>query len=244
MYEKVLSDLRSGIPVLLYDEEKREGETDMVVASQFVTPDVVRRMRKDAGGYICTTVREGDARLLGLPLMQEFLSGAIPEYARLFDQSDLRYDKSSPFSFTINHRNTFTGISDEDRSLTIREFSSFLSTLDSSDGRRVEFQKNFRCPGHVNLIIARDGYFSRRRGHTELSTFMAEEAGLTPSATVVEMLSDTGKSMNKEEAIAYAERNSLTFIEGKEIIAQWANGQNNGLGRLRPAASRSSALPS
>ncbi len=242
MYQKALDDLSKGLPILVYDSEKREGETDLVIASQYATPDVIRRMRKDAGGYICTTVRESDAREIGLPLMQEFLARAIPEQRELFDQTDLRYDKSSPFSFTINHRDTFTGISDNDRSLTVIEFAKFISNVMPTPQKRKEFQRTFRTPGHVNLIIARDGYFAVRKGHTELTTFLAEEAGLIPSTTVVEMLSDTHSSMTRIEAQEYAESQSLTFIEGKEIIEQWANGQGNGVRCVRSAPSRSPVL--
>lgn len=243
MWEKALSDLRAGTPVLIFDFEGREGETDMVIASQFATPDVIRRMRKDAGGLICTTIREKEARVLGLPLMQESLGNAVAGLGDLFDQSDLKYDKSSSFSLTINSRNTFTGISDVDRSITAREFSDLIGDMDSDTRIRNRFQESFRSPGHVHLLIAREGYFSRRKGHTELSTYVMEEAGLIPTATIVEMLSDSGKSMTRQEALDYAERNSLTFIEGKAIIEQWTNGQGNGLGGIRSSSSGTSPFP-
>ena len=86
-----------------------------------------------------------------------------------------------------------------------------------------EFYREFRIPGHVHLLISRDGYFSERRGHTELATYIVERAGLVPSATLAEMLSDSGRAMTLEEARNFAMDHNLTFIEGKEIIEKWTN---------------------
>ena len=79
--------------------------------------------------------------------------------------------------------------------------------------------------GHIHLLIATDGYFKNRRGHTELSTYLVEQAGLIPSATIVEMLSDSGYSMTYDETKKYADQNSLDIITGDEIIKYW--GENH-----------------
>ncbi|MGC8623184.1 MAG: 3,4-dihydroxy-2-butanone-4-phosphate synthase [Candidatus Micrarchaeia archaeon] len=223
---EAMEKLRKGEPILIYDSDSRERETDIVVASQFITPEKIRRMRKDGGGLICTTLTYNDAEKLGLDYLINIYKRSGMEIFKRLDPYDIKYDASIPtFSITINHRDTFTGISDADRALTIRKFSEIIGLAQNGKEMAIEeFGKQFRAPGHVNLLIASKGMLGERTGHTELSTFVADNAGLLPTATIVEMLGDDGKSMSKDEAKSYAERNGLTFIEGKEIISYWKNG--------------------
>jgi len=233
MFEQAINDLRDGKPVLIFDNPDREGETDIVFASQFVDHDKVRFMRTYGGGLICTTLRENEATKIGIPYIEDVYRNYLKLNPKAFDNSDLRYDKNSSFSVTINDRRTFTGIPDNDRSLTITSFANFLSNLNRYNGSAGDvFSQTFRIPGHVILIIARNGYFSQRRGHTELSTYLTERAGLIPSATIVEMLDTDGYSLKKEKARTFAKKHKLTFIEGDAIIAQWQNDQSNGNGGI------------
>lgn len=229
MIESALEQLRSGKPILIFDGEGREGETDMVIPSQFATQETITRLRTDGGGLLCVTIRETDARKLGLFFFDSFFRDLGIVDRNLFFNGDLRYDSSSPFSLPINHRSTFTGIPDIDRSKTVTSFAGLIGNLPSYNGNaKDQFAKEFRSPGHVWIIISREGYFQSRRGHTELSTYMVETAGLIPSAAIVEMLSPNGHSLTKEEAMKYASDNSLVFIEGKDIVAAWRNGTGNG----------------
>ncbi len=232
MLDRALKDLRSGKPILVFDDDKREGETDIMVASQHMTPDYIRMMRQDGGGLICVTVRERDAMKIGLPFIEEYFA-RNENFSSLFRNSDLRYDLSSAFSITLNLRTNFTGITDIERSATIKGLAQFISGMDKINGSTLQqFSALFRAPGHVFTLIARDGYFNKRRGHTELGTYLVEKAGMIPSIAMVELLSDTGRAKTKEEAAKYAEAHSLSFIEGKSIIAAWADDANNGNGGL------------
>lgn len=230
MIEKAIRELSSGKPVLIHDSLSRENETDIVVPSQFVTPDTIRFMRKNGGGLICVTIREVEAKAFGLDYIDRLLD---LKDRNLLYSGDVRYDQTSPFSLWINSRDTFTGISDNDRAATVHQLAAFISSAREYNGNAPsEFARKFRTPGHVPLIIAREGYFSRRRGHTELSTYLLEKAGLIRSATIVEMLGDDGRSMQPEEARNFAESHSLIFIEGSEIIDSWSNETRNGNGGL------------
>ena len=231
MISEAIQSFRSGKPVLIFDSQDREGETDIVFPSQFVNIEAMKFMRKNGGGLICTTMKETDAVRIGLPFIEDFYREHLGLGQKVLDASDLRYDTNSSFSVTINHRNTFTGVPDRDRAFTISAFASYLQGLSTYNGTaRDVFSSQFRIPGHVILLIARDGYFARRRGHTELSTYLVESAGLIPSATIVEMLDDNGYSLSHDKARKFAEDHSLTFIEGKYIIDQWANDQSHGYG--------------
>ena len=124
---------------------------------------------------------------------------------------------------TINHRKTFTGITDNDRSLTIKEFSNLAREAVSKEdgwGKR-ELGKGFRAPGHVHLLNASQRILETRFGHTELSTALVIMAGLVPSATVCEMMGDDGDALPKAEAVAYAEENGLVSLEGSDIVSAW-----------------------
>ncbi|WMT51983.1 MAG: 3,4-dihydroxy-2-butanone-4-phosphate synthase [Ferroplasma sp.] len=222
MYSDAITAFRNRNPVLIFDADTREGETDIVIPSQFITPDIIRIMRKDAGGLICTTVKQADAEKIGLPYIEDLFRKCLDMDKSILNAEDMKYDKDSTFSITINSRDTFTGISDNDRSLTVQHFAGFLKDLKVEKISPDSFGSVFRTPGHIHLLIARDGYFSRRRGHTELSTYLVEQAGLIPSATIVEMLDDNGKSMTRDKTENYARKHGYGFATGEEIISEWS----------------------
>ena len=117
--------LRSGKFVLVFDSDSREAETDMMIASEHVTFESVRTLRKEAGGLICTTAPAEVSRKLDLPFLAELFAESYGKHPVLkgLAPNDLPYDTKSAFSLTINHRHTFTGIPDRDRALTISEFA-------------------------------------------------------------------------------------------------------------------------
>jgi len=222
---KALEDLRQGRFVLVYDADGREEETDIVIASERVTPEAVRILRKDAGGLICTTANTSIQEALGLPFLSDLFLGMAERYPVMqrLTPNDIPYDVKSAFGITINHRRTFTGITDDDRALTIKEFADLAKrALTSEDGwAKTEFGNNFRAPGHVHLLNTSDRILETRFGHTELATALVIMAGLVPSATVCEMMGDDGRALSKEKAREYAETHACVFLEGAEVIEAW-----------------------
>jgi 3,4-dihydroxy 2-butanone 4-phosphate synthase len=222
---RALEALRRGDFVLVYDGDGREEETDLVLASEHVTPDAIRTMRKEAGGLICLTVSADVRARLGLPFMSDILRSAGRDHPMLLDvaREDMRYDRHSAFSLTINHRDTFTGVTDRDRALTIRRFASLArETVRRENGwARRAFSDEFRSPGHVPLLNASEPLLEARRGHTELSTALTTLAGLVPSATLCEMMADDGRARSAEDAKAYAHARNLLFLEGQDIVRAW-----------------------
>ncbi len=222
--EKALNDLKKGKMVLVYDFDDRERETDMVVASQHMDHSHIRTMRKDGGGLICTTLHGPLAEELGLPFLADLFAMASKDYPAMSGLTpfDIPYDTKSAFSITVNHRDTYTGITDRDRALTIVELTKVAGMNGDASGKRSEFGKHFRAPGHVHLLRTSEELLSTRKGHTEMSTVLTMMAGLIPSATICEMMGDDGEALSKEKAIDYAERNGLVFLEGKDVIEAWA----------------------
>ncbi|MGC8672955.1 MAG: 3,4-dihydroxy-2-butanone-4-phosphate synthase [Thermoplasmata archaeon] len=223
--EKLFEKIRKGSPVLIFDSDKREGETDIVVPSQFIKKENILEMRRNGGGLICTSLTYEHAMKLGLDFLVNIFNKSGMEIFKYLYPNDIPYDEKSSFSVTINHRKTFTGIPDKDRALTISEFAKLLLKVDSLDEKEamLEFGRNFRAPGHVHLLIASKDLLNGRRGHTELSTSLMIMAGIIPSATMVEMLGDDGSSLPFSKAKNYAIEHNYPFIEGNEIIERWEN---------------------
>lgn len=219
--ERTIEDLQQGKMILLYDYEEREGETDLVIPALNTRSDDIVRMRIDGGGLICVAIHGEAAKRLGLPFMSDILkivsmNGHRSLQSLVEKQGDIRYDSRSSFSLWVNHRDTFTGIPDNDRALTINKIGQTVQKVLS--GEEVDFGKEFRTPGHVALLRAATGLLNERKGQTELSIILATMAGISPSMVLCEMLDErTGKALSKEDAMEYASRNGLAFIEGKEI---------------------------
>jgi 3,4-dihydroxy 2-butanone 4-phosphate synthase len=223
--EQAINALREGKFVLIFDSDSREAETDMVIASEKMTPESIRTMRKDAGGLICTTVPAETWEKLDLPYLAELFVEAYNKHPglRLLAPTDLPYDTKSAFGITINHRRTFTGIPDHDRALTISEFAKLGQRVRgmTQEEAKEALGKDFRAPGHVFLLNSQPGMLDVRRGHTELASALLTLAGMYPSATVCEMLGDDGRSLRKEKAQEYASRSGLVYLDGAEIIEAW-----------------------
>lgn len=220
-----LESLRNGKFVLVYDADGREEETDFIMASQFVTPESIKIMRKEGGGLIFLMVANEIGGKFELPFMTDLYLKNYESYEviKALIPNDIPYDTKSSFSLTINHRKTFTGITDNDRALTMSEFSKIAQeTVSIENVHAIElFGKNFRSPGHIPICMASSNPLKSRFGHTELSVALLKMADLLPVSSGCEMMGDNGKSLPKEEAFAYAKKNGLVFLEGKEVIDEW-----------------------
>jgi len=219
-----LQSLATGEPVLVFDAPDREGETDLIFLSESVTPELVRLARKDAGGLICTAMSDELRRRLDLPFFADLLGLAKKEYPSVAGLAERpRYDRRSAFGITVNHRANFTGVPDNDRALTIRTVGEIARAAPGlSDGAlREKFRASFISPGHIQLLYAAPKLFGERKGHTELAISLARMAGLSESATVCEMLGDSGGAREPDAARRYAEEHGFQFLEGRTIIEAW-----------------------
>lgn len=223
MIDDAVKALVRGEAILLYDFDNRERETDLMVAAQFITPELVFQMRRDAGGLICVAIDPVACTRMGLPyfadiLLQASRSGdGFDAIKSIYErEGDIPYDTKSSFSLWVNHRKTYTGITDVDRSLTIKKLAEI--THKSLNGDTVDFGAEFRSPGHVPLLRTAPGLLGDRRGQTELSIILAREARVIPAMVMCEMLDGkTGKALVIEDAKEYAAAHALAFVEGREV---------------------------
>ncbi len=219
MIQKALEALKNGEIVLVFDADNRERETDMIVAAEFMTPQHMTTIRNDAGGLFCVPISSENSDKLGIPFMTDIMEEAGDKYHVLNELSpnDIPYDEKSAFSITLNHRETFTGITDNDRAFTIKQLG-----LLCKNGKHEELGKLFRAPGHVTLLRAAEGHVLKRKGHTEMSIALMEMAGLTEVAVCCEMMDDvSGGSLSTDDARKYAEENDLVFLNGADLIAAY-----------------------
>lgn len=219
---KAIEAMKSGEIVLIYDADDREGETDLAIPVMNMTPKDVARFRSDGGGLLCVALHPKTAEKLGLPFISDLLrsssNNGFANIKSIVEKSgDIPYDRKSSFSLWVNHRKTYTGITDNDRALTINELGKITEKV--LNGEDVDFGGEFRSPGHVALLRAADGLLSERRGQTELSIALATLADITPAVAICEMLDETtGKALTKEDAKKYASDNGFVFVEGHEIV--------------------------
>lgn len=217
--EQAAALLREGRPVLLFDDDRREKEVDLFFAAEHATPEAVRLLRQDAGGLIFLAVDPKVGHALQLPFLHDLFADAAAKHPVLgkLIPNDIRYDTRSSFSLTINHRDTFTGITDDDRSLTIREFAK-LARAPTPDA----FGKSFRAPGHVHLCVGADRLLHQRKGHTELGVALARLAGITPVLAGCEMLGE-GRALALPQAEAWAKRHGTVLVRGADVEHAWLN---------------------
>ncbi len=190
--KSVIEDIKKGIPVIVIDNEDRENEGDLVIASELVSPDNINFMAKEGRGLICISITSEKAAQLDLEPMES------------------RNSSLHETNFTISvdaKKNTTTGISAYDRSITIQTLIS--DNVKSSDLAR---------PGHIFPIVGKDGGVLRRAGHTEASIDLALMAGLKPSGVICEIMADNGEMARGEELQKFSEKHNLKIISIASLI--------------------------
>ena len=216
----------AGRPVCLFDSEFREGETDLLFAAGKVQPEDIRQLRKDCGGLLFLAIGHEVGERFSLPFLQDLHtdSGLVenhPILAKLVTD-DLQYDSQSAFTLSLNHRQTFTGITDADRGLTTRRFAELYQELVAAEAdaatSRSALGDEFRTPGHIPVCRESPGGLSTREGHTELAVGLARLAGVPPVVIGAEMLQPEGDAaLSVEAARRWANERDIPFLCGDDL---------------------------
>jgi 3,4-dihydroxy 2-butanone 4-phosphate synthase / GTP cyclohydrolase II len=191
--EEAIEEIRRGRMVVVCDDEDRENEGDLVMAAQFVTPEAINFMAKEARGLICLALTPERCEQLGLDLMAA--------------------KNESPFetAFTVSieaREGVTTGISAADRARTIQV------AIDPKSSPRDLVQ-----PGHVFPLKAKPGGVLERTGQTEASVDLARLAGLNPSGVICEVMNDDGTMARVGDLVPYCRRHGLKMITVADLIA-------------------------
>ncbi len=190
---KILEALRSGKCVVIVDDEDRENEGDVICAAEHATLENVNFMASHARGLICMPMSHELTVKLGLPQMVEQNTEKL----------------QTAFTVSIDHVTTTTGISAYERSLTA------LKAVD--DNAKPD---DFRRPGHMFPLEAREGGVLRRAGHTEATVDLMKLAGLKPCGLCCEIMRDDGTMARLPDIEQFAEKHGLLLGTVAQIIAE------------------------
>ena len=188
--KEALEDLRNGRVILVTDDEDRENEGDMICAAEFATTENVNLMASEAKGLICMPMSIELCRKLQFPQM-------------VSNNTD---NHETAFTVSVDHVNTTTGISAEERGYTARACVS--------DDVKPE---DFRRPGHMFPLMAKKNGVLERNGHTEATVDLMRLAGLKECGLCCEIMREDGTMMRTPELFQLAEKYDLKFITIKEI---------------------------
>jgi len=225
--EQAIEAFAKGGAVLVFDSAFREQETDLLFPASAADPSAIRQLRKDCGGLLFLAIGNEVGTDFGLPWLQDLHTNQelVMEHPVLHHlmTNDLQYDSRSAFTLSLNHRDTFTGITDRDRSLTTRRFSELWTEIQSKELdeiQRMEALGNeFRTPGHIPVCRESPGGLANRQGHTELAVAVARMAGLPPIVIGAEMLQPHGDAaLSVEDARKYGEKYNIPFLSGNDIL--------------------------
>lgn len=188
--EEALEDLRQGKVILCTDDPDRENEGDFICAAEFATTENVNFMAKYAKGLICMPMSIDLCRKLMFPQM-------------VTTNTD---NHETAFTVSIDHVDTTTGISAEERGYTARKCVD--------ENARPE---DFRRPGHMFPLMAKPNGVLERNGHTEATVDLMRLAGLKECGLCCEIMCDDGTMMRTPELIELAEKWDLKFISIKAL---------------------------
>lgn len=188
--QKVLRTLQAGKLVLVMDDKDRENEGDLICAAQWATTENVNFMASHAKGLICMPMSKKLAKKLCLQPMVEHNTD----------------NHETAFTVSIDYKTTATGISAEERGLTAR-----MCVNDQAAA------PDFRRPGHMFPLIAKDGGVLERNGHTEATVDLMRLAGLKKCGLCCEIMADNGKMMSRPQLVQFAEHYDIPYITIREL---------------------------
>ena len=189
--DKALEDLRNGKIIVVSDDEDRENEGDLICAAEFATTENINFMATYAKGLICMPMSKEITNKLNLNQM-------------VTKNTD---NHETAFTVSIDHVETTTGISAVERSITA------LKVIDENAK-----PEDFRRPGHMFPLLAKEGGVLVRMGHTEATVDLMRLAGLKECGLCCEIMRDDGDMMRRDDLIDFAKKHNLKMITVSDLI--------------------------
>ncbi|HAM78833.1 MAG: GTP cyclohydrolase II [Treponema sp.] len=190
--EQALEDLAAGKMIIVTDDEDRENEGDIIVSCKFASPQTVNFIAKNACGLICMPVSKKVAQKLNFDPMTA-------------NNTD---NHCTAFTISVDHVSNSTGISAFDRSAT-----AMAVTKDDT------LPSDFRRPGHMFPLIAKEHGVLERAGHTEATVDLCRLAGLPEAGLCCEIMSQDGSMARLPELCELAKKWGMTIVSIKQLIA-------------------------
>ncbi|MET3618229.1 3,4-dihydroxy 2-butanone 4-phosphate synthase/GTP cyclohydrolase II [Peptoniphilus olsenii] len=189
--EEVVEALQNQEIVIVTDDPNRENEGDMILAAQFATGEKINQMATLAKGLICMPMSKEYAKKLDLPQM-------------VVKNTD---NHETAFTVSVDHVDTTTGISAYERALTAVKLTE--------DDIKPE---DFRRPGHMFPLVAKDDGIFVRAGHTEATVDLLKIAGLKEVGICCEIMADDGHMMRGKEIFELAQKLDLKITTTEELL--------------------------
>ena len=198
MYDqkKIVEAIRAferGEIVVVMDDDGRENEGDLIVSAVHCTPEKMAFIVRHTSGIVCAPMTKDDAKRLNL--------------APMVADNDSAHTTAFTVSVDFKHGTT-TGISAEDRTLTVRNLAN--GNVGAAD---------FVRPGHIFPLIAREGGVLMRSGHTEAAVDLCKLAGLPPVGVICELVNDDGTVKRGPQVSAFAQEHGLKQVSVADLIA-------------------------
>ncbi len=191
---EIIQELQLGRFVILADDESRENEGDLMLAADFVTPEAINFMIREARGLVCAPLSAEKIERLGLPLMVR--------------EEDNFSPNRTAFTVSVEAaKGVSTGISAADRARTIKALASPGAEKD-----------DLISPGHVFPLRAQKGGVLKRAGHTEASLDLCRLADLSPAAVICEIVSADGSMARVPELAAFAKKHQIKMVTIEDLI--------------------------
>lgn len=192
--DDAIAALKQGRMVIVLDADDRENEGDLICAAETMTPEQAAFMLRYGAGVLCVPIGNETADRLRLtPLVEDGLNSTI---------------NRTHFLTPVDHVSAGTGVSADNRARTVR-------ALADPNTQYTDFVK----PGHVQILLAKDGGILRRAGHTEATIDLLRMAGMQPAGAIIEILSQKHTGMaDREELRELATQYNMPMITIDDLL--------------------------
>ncbi|EGD43740.1 3,4-dihydroxy-2-butanone-4-phosphate synthase [Nocardioidaceae bacterium Broad-1] len=192
LVEAACRELLLGRGVVVFDDEDRENEGDLIFAAEHMTAESMAFVIRHTSGLVCVGMAGSRLDQLGLPAMVEAASDP----------------RGTAFTVSVDLANpASTGISALDRAATARALA------DSRFGGDL-----FTRPGHVFPLRARPGGVLQRAGHTEAAVDLCRLADLQPAGVLAEITNDDGTMARMPDLVRFAGDHGLVLLSVADVV--------------------------
>ena len=188
---RALRDLKEGKCCILFDDESRENEGDIVFAAEKISPEAINFITKFGRGTLCLAMTEDRVERLNLQLIN-------PNRREIGEPAFLQSIDAAT--------GVTTGVSAYDRARTIQ-----VAVSDDA------VSSDLKSPGHVFPLKAHKDGLKARAGHTEGSVALARMAGLKPAAVICEILNDDGTMARWADLAKFAADQGIQLVRVSEL---------------------------
>ena len=206
--QEIIQELKQGNFIIVTDHKNREDEADLVIAAEFITKEKIAFMLDHCSGIICVPMSKERINKIGIPIIEK----------------NNQEDKTAPFTIPVDAKECHTGISAEDRCMTIKKLCDDNITIN-----------DFHTPGHMYPLFAHPEGLAKRKGHTEAAVELMRLAKLKDVSVICELMNSSanlndrndidditkkerlGSVMKAEDIKTFSEKHNIQVINIEEI---------------------------